>query len=61
MKFEGALELAKATPTATLCDAWGASPEHVASRKLSAHPMTIQEAGALAEIHGMRLLDILSI
>lgn len=55
------VELANATPTATLCQAWGVSPEYVASRKQADTPMSIREAGDLAEIHGMTLLDVFSL
>lgn len=61
MRFERALELVKATPTSVLCEAWGASPSYVASRKRAEHPMSLREAGDLAELHGMTLPDILAV
>lgn len=61
MQFEGAVMLAKDTPTSVLCDAWGEGSEYVLARKLSERPLTIKEAGALAEIHGLKLLDVLAI
>jgi hypothetical protein len=61
MGFERVLELAKATPTSLLCEAWGASPSYVASRKRADHPMSLREAGDLAELHGLSLLDVLAV
>jgi hypothetical protein len=61
MGFESAVELAKATPTSVLCEAWGESPEYVASRKSADRPMSLREAGDLAELHGLTLLDILPV
>jgi len=59
--FERVTNLAIATPTGVLCEAWGSTPEHVAERKSAGSPMTIREVGALAELHGMKLEDVLSI
>lgn len=61
MGFERAVKLANDTPTSVLCEAWGASPEYVASRKRADHPMSLREAGDLAELHGLRLLDVLAV
>lgn len=61
MRFQRVLELAKTTPTSVLCDAWGASPEYVASRKSAAHTMTIQEVGDLAAVYGLKLPDVLAV
>jgi hypothetical protein len=61
MRFDRVLELANATHTSVLCEAWGATPEHVADRKRADHPMNIREAGALAELHGLKLLDVLTV
>jgi len=61
MQFEGAIRLANDTPTGVLCEAWGEGPEYVVARKLSEHPLTVKEAGALAEVHGMNLLDVLAL
>lgn len=61
MQFVGAVDLARGTPSGVLCEAWGATAEYVAEIKRSGRPMTVREAGALAELHGMELLDILSI
>lgn len=60
MGFDRAVKLANDTPTRVLCEAWGASPEYVASRKSAEHPMTIREAGDLADWHGLTLLDVLA-
>ncbi|GAP53828.1 hypothetical protein AHiyo6_03930 [Arthrobacter sp. Hiyo6] len=61
MGFERVVELANGTPTSVLCEAWGASPEYVTSRKRAEFPMSLREAGDLAEVHGMNLLDVLSL
>lgn len=61
MQFARALELSAATPTSVLCEAWGASPEHVAGRKRGEVPMNLREAGDLAKLHGMNLEDVLPI
>lgn len=61
MQFENVVALARNTPTGALCEAWGASRTAVLSRKRGERPMTIREVGALAEVHGMKLLDVLSI
>lgn len=61
MQFERATELANATPTSVLCATWGKTPAYVASRKICEHPMTIREAGDLAELHGLNLLDVLAV
>jgi hypothetical protein len=61
MRFQGVVELANATPTSVLCEAWGESSDYVASRKRAEHPMTLREAGDLAEVHGLKLLDVLSV
>ena len=61
MRFQRVVELANATPTSVLCEAWGESPEYVVSRKCADHPMSIREAGALAEVHGLKLLDVLTV
>jgi hypothetical protein len=60
MRFERVFELAKATPTSVLCEAWGASDDAVDARKRARTPITIREAGSLAELHGLRLEDILT-
>ena len=59
--FERVTNLAIATPTGVLCEAWGSTPEHVAERKSADSPMTIREAGAVAELHGLLLEDILPV
>lgn len=61
MQFDRAVKLARDTPTSVLCEAWGASPVEVFSRKSGERPMTIREAGALADMHGLKLLDILPV
>jgi hypothetical protein len=61
MQFERVFQLAHATPTAALCEAWGAVPEYVDLCKIGVQNMTIQEAGELAALHGLKLPDILAV
>lgn len=61
MEFEQVVQLARDTPTSALCKVWGASSGEVTSLKNGERPMTIREAGALADLHGMQLLDILAV
>ena len=61
MRFQAVVELANATPTSVLCEAWGESADDVLSRKRGERPMTIREAGALADVHGLKLLDVLPV
>ncbi|WP_426989686.1 hypothetical protein [Pseudarthrobacter sp. Y6] len=44
-----------------LCAAWAADADDVTACTRGERPMSIREAGALAEIHGLRLEDILSV
>lgn len=60
MEFARVLDLAEETPLGALCSAWGRSPEDVDARKRAETPLTIREAGSLAELHGLRLEDVLS-
>lgn len=61
MRFQHVTELANSTPASVLCEVWGESPEYVASRQNSEHPMTIKEAGDLAEVHGLKLEGVLAV
>jgi hypothetical protein len=61
MRFQRIVELANATPTSVLCEAWGEMPDYVLSRKRSEHPMSIREAGDLAEVYSLTLLDVLAL
>ena len=61
MRFERVQELAAATPTGVLCDAWSASPEYVELCKVAVRRMTLEEAGELAAVHGLTLPDILAV
>jgi len=61
MEFERVTELANDTQTKLLCDAWAASPEDVDARKRARTPLTIREAGSLAELHGLLLEDVLPV
>jgi hypothetical protein len=61
MGFQRVMSLARATPTSVLCDAWGANADEVDACKKGERPMTIREAGALAELHDLTLLDVLTV
>ena len=61
MPFQRVVELANATPTSVLCETWGASPEYVELCKTAARHITIDEAGDLAALHGLKLPDILAV
>ena len=61
MEFKRATELTRNTPSALLCEAWALTAEDVDARKRAETPLTIREAGSLAELHGLRLEDILSV
>jgi hypothetical protein len=60
MKFERVLNLANDTPIGVLCQVWVVSPEDVDARKRAETPLTVREAGSLAELHGLRLEDVLT-
>lgn len=61
MQVERLIELAQDTPTSALREAWGVHDDAVLSIKRGERPMTVREVGALAEIRGMKLEDILAI
>lgn len=61
MQFARLVELVNATPTATLCKAWEVTAEDVDARKRQETPLSIREAGSLAELHGLQLEDVLSV
>lgn len=61
MQFERVVELARDTPISVLREAWGVTTSEVMSRKSGERPMSIREAGALADLHGLKLLDVLAI
>lgn len=61
MEFGRIVELARETPTSALCGAWETGRESALDCIKGKRPMTIKEAGALAELHGMKLLDVLAI
>jgi hypothetical protein len=60
MRFQRVVVLANNTPGSVLCEAWGESLEYVDARKRAETPLTIREAGSLAELHGLRLEDVLT-
>jgi transcriptional regulator of met regulon len=59
MQFERVVELANATPTSVLCEAWEATPEDVDLLKSRVQHMTLSQAGELAAVNGLKLPDIL--
>ena len=59
--FENAYAVASTTPTEALTGAWGMCETCATRCKHGKRPMTIREAGALAELHGLKLLDILAV
>lgn len=60
MEFKRVTQLTNATPTGDLCKAWNLTAEDVDARKRAETPLTIREAGSLAELHGLTLEDVLS-
>lgn len=61
MQFDHAYALARQTPAAALSEAWETGEESALHCAHGKRPMTIREAGALAELHGMKLLDVLAV
>jgi hypothetical protein len=61
MQFGNIMELARDTPTSVLCEAWEEDAVDVQACKTGERPMTIREVGALAEVHGMKLLDVIAL
>ena len=61
MGFERLVALARDTPSGTLRDAWGVHADSVESVKKGKRPMTVSEVGALAEVHGRTLADVLAV
>lgn len=59
--FERLESLLLETSIGELCEAWGLGAEAVLGVKKKERPMTIREVGALAELYGMKLQDILAI
>ena len=59
--MESILALARSTSMDELCTLWGLSVSSVRARKKGKRPMTIKEIGALADLHGMKLLDVLTV
>ena len=61
MQFQKVEALAGKTMTGALCVAWDTTPADVIDCERGKRPMTLREAGALAEMHGMELLDVLTV
>lgn len=61
VRFERVLELVGGTPDDVLCRAWGSSLAEVRAVKQDERPITLRESGALAELHGLLLEDVLSV
>lgn len=61
MQFGQAYALALKTPTKALSEAWQTCEDAALACARGERPMTIREAGALAELHGLELLDVLAV
>ena len=61
MQFARLEALIQTTPLEALSAAWGATAEDVRARKNAETPLTIREAGSLAELHGLTLEDVLAV
>jgi hypothetical protein len=61
MQFQNVIGVARDTPTGVLCEAWKLDATAVHACLQGERPMTIREAGALAELRGMELQDLLTI
>lgn len=61
MQFDRSYALAADTPADALAEAWGLSAADAQACSRKERPMTIREAGALAELHGLKLLDVLAV
>jgi single-strand DNA-binding protein len=61
MKFEHVVTLARETPIEALSDACGLQEVEALRIQHGKRPLTIREAGALAELHGLKLQDVLAI
>lgn len=60
-QFDHTYALARTTPTKALAEAWGMCENCAHRCTHGKRPMTILEAGALAELHGLKLLDVLTV
>lgn len=60
MQFQRVLNLADDTPAHTLREAWGVDLSEVSLLAQGKRAMTVRQVGALAEIHGMKLLDLVT-
>lgn len=60
MQFARLESLIHSTPVEALCKAWGLGVGDVNARKNAETPLTIREAGSLAELHGLTLEDVLA-
>lgn len=61
MHFERITELTKTTQSSLLSEAWGESKAYVELRQREEAPLTIREIGALADMHGLKLADLLPV
>jgi len=61
MQSERLVALARDTSASDLCEAWKLHHKEVEHVKSGKRPMTIREVGALAELHGMLLGEVLAI
>lgn len=61
MNLDAVMEIARQTPTFTLCEAWSLSPAMVLARLEGERTLTVREVAALAELNGMQLADVLAL
>lgn len=61
MQFEQVASLAGKTTTGALCAAWETTPADVIDCERGKRPVTLREVGALAELHGLKLLDVFAV
>ena len=53
--------LVTATPLSSLHRIWGERPNYMNLRNVDVRDMTVEEAGELAALHGLKLPDILAV
>lgn len=58
---EPMIAILQSTPTNSLAELWGMSPGAVRARKKGEQPLTVKQAGLLAQMHGMNLEHILAL
>lgn len=61
VNFERIRELMAETPISSLHRIWGERPAYMDLRNIDVRAMTVEEAGELAALHGIKLPDILAV